>query len=161
MKRKLPETINQEEFEQLVEAVNEPHHAIALMLGFHEGLRVSEIVHLKPENIKGEWIHIKEGKGKKDRIVPLLYPIDEQQLKDNLPMPCGIRALQKMMTLLSERILKRRISMHTLRHSFATYWLNDRGKDIRHIQKFLGHASIRTTQIYTHVNPEDLRREFV
>ena len=137
------------------------------MLSYSSGLRVSEVVALKQENIdlSRKLIHIKSGKGRKDRYTILsekaiqlitgysdLYNIQDwlfpgQPSTSHL----SIRSAQKIFNnaIFRAKILKN-ISIHSLRHVFATHLLES-GTDIRFIQELLGHTSIRTTERYTHV----------
>lgn len=159
--RKIPETISEEELVKLVAACKKAHHKLAFALGFYEALRVSEVVKLLPENVDyGQKIlRIKQAKGDKDRNIPIM-PQVIKGLK-HLPVGCGIRALEIALKKQAKEVLGRDIHFHTLRHSGASWLLNvgcPRGQrwDLRSVQVFLGHSLISTTQIYTHVSPEDL-----
>jgi len=156
MGNKLPETITEEEFIKIMKAAKKTHHKLAFALGFYQAMRISEIVNLKPENIdRGQkLIRIKQGKGGKDRNIPIA-PEVANQLK-NLPIPCKVRALQDAFNKYSEVALGRKLNFHILRHSGATHYLVNKGWGIRDVQVFLGHTRLDTTQIYTHVRPEDL-----
>lgn len=156
VRRRLPTTISEEEFQQLFEATKKPHHKLAFALGFYQAMRVSEVVNLRPENIdKGrKMIHIIQAKGGKDRDIPIAPQILRGLNK--LPIKCGIRALQTIFKKNTNEILKRDLNFHCLRHSGASYLLNDKGWDIRQVQQFLGHARISTTEIYLHVSPKNL-----
>jgi len=156
MKRKLPETITEEEFIKILKATDHPHHKLAFALGFYQAMRVGEIVNLKSDNVdKGQkLIRIKNAKGGKDRNIPIA-PEVMNGLK-HLPIGVGIRALQIAFNKKSLEVLGRRMKMHSLRHSGATHYLNVKKWDVRFVQQFLGHSNLNTTQIYTHVRPEDL-----
>lgn len=153
--RKLPETISEEEFIKLIKAVRLKHHKIAFILGFYGCMRISEIVNLKAENIdRGQRvIRIKQAKGSKDRNIP----IPPQAIKglSHIPLKCGIRALQKAFKLYANKVLKKDLHFHNLRHSGATYYLS-KGWNIRQVQVLLGHSRLDTTQIYTVIKPDDL-----
>ena len=163
MKRKIPNTITEEEFVKLIKKVRKQHHRIAFILGFYQAMRVSEIVNIKPEDVKfnEHIIQLKEAKGKKDRHIPIMKPIlmgDQTVIRalKHLPIPCGIRALQIAFNNYTEKILGKRLNIHTLRHSGLT-WLHIKKKwDIRKVQQFAGHSKIETTLIYSHVTPQDL-----
>jgi len=164
-KFKIPTTITEK---QLIELANDPgvrkklKRRMAYILMFYQALRVSELVKLNQEDYdpNTKLIHIKQSKGSKDRKIPIspvvvkiikYLPLTPQDAKDK-----GIRALQYSLKKDALRVLKIDIHPHTLRHSGATYYLNKKKWDIRQLQRFLGHSDIKTTQIYLHVNPEDL-----
>lgn len=153
--RKLPKTISEEEFLSIIRQVKKPKIKLSFMLGFYQCMRVSEIVNLKPEHIdRGRgFIHILAGKGNKDRDVPIMKPV--LRGLNYLPINITRQALHKQ--------IKKYIpdgSMHTLRHSGATHYLNEKGIGIRQLQQLLGHSRLDTTQIYTHVTPDNLKRSF-
>ena len=138
------------------------------------GLRVSELVNLRPGDIRWESgiVEVHEGKGAKDRNVPVnaetlgwLRAWKERRPGRSRCFFCKLhggqlsaRSVQMMVKRLAVRAgLERaeRVTPHTLRHSRATHLL-DGGCTIREVQEFLGHSSVTTTQIYTHVRPGDL-----
>jgi site-specific recombinase XerD len=136
-------------------------------VGYGAGLRVSEIVTLQWQDVLFDEhkIHIKNAKGKKDRMVMLPYSI-VQSLKIYKDLykgkhyvfegqfagePYSTRSVQEVMReALKKSGLEKKATVHTLRHSFATHLLEN-GTDIRYIQQFLGHSSIKTTTVYTHL----------
>lgn len=156
MALKLPETITEEEAIKLIEKVKKPHHKIAIALGFYEAMRVSEVVKLQPENIDYnlKLIWVKQGKGSKDRKIPIA-PEVMKGLK-HLPIKCGIRALQKIFKRYSKQVLGKDLHFHTLRHSGITHYLVKKRWSSLEVQRLAGHSKIATTQIYTHINPQDL-----
>lgn len=147
---------------------------------YSSGVRVSELVGLNLQDIDlQEGFAIVRGKGKKERLV-LLGPPSIQALKDwieertrrSLPKSGNALFLNKNATRLSDRsvrrLLHRRLataglrqdmSPHSIRHSFATHML-DSGADIRSVQELLGHKSLTTTQIYTHLTTNRLTQEY-
>lgn len=154
--KKLPETISEIDFIKLINNTKAKHHRLAYLLGFYQAMRVSEVVNLKPEDIdEGQKIiRIKNAKGSKDRNIPIA-PQVWKGLKI-LPIKCGVRALEISFKKIAKKTLNRDLHFHSLRHSGATYYLNDKKWDSRQVQVFLGHSSLQTTQIYTHVKPQDL-----
>lgn len=155
-KQLIPETITEQEFIQLIRKVKKRHHRIAFILGFYGCMRVSEIVNLMPEHIdRGQRIiRIKQGKGKKDRNIPI--PPAAVRGLSHIPVGCGVRALQIAFKNHAKKTLKKDLHFHQLRHSGATHYLNRRRWSTRQVQQLLGHSKIQTTEIYTHVTPEVL-----
>lgn len=165
--RKLPEVLNVEELFSLFESVSNLKHRAILMTAYSAGLRVSEVVHLKISDIDSQrmMIRVDQGKGRKDRYVPLseiLLPVLREYWK-TVRTPEWLFEGQKPNTPLNrasaERVFKKakskagitkNVSIHSLRHSFATHLL-EKGTDIRTIQRLLGHRSLYSTMIYTHV----------
>ena len=168
--KKLPVILSKEEIVQLITATNHINHRLIIQIGYSAGLRVSEIINLKWEDIdfNRNLVHIKKAKGKKDRIVMLSQKVKEslQALSQNKSGYVFItnrggkytqRTIQKIMENASIKAgIKKSISPHTLRHSFATHLLEN-GTDIRYIRDLLGHSDIRTTLIYTKVSNKDIR----
>ncbi|MCK6551835.1 site-specific integrase [Myxococcota bacterium] len=165
--KKLPTVLSPEEVAALLEAVRPVMYRVALMTAYAAGLRVSETVRLRPEDIDSPrmLIHVRCGKGQKDRVVPL-----SQRLLETLrryyavarpkewlfpnhrgTKPISARSMHRaMQRAMASAGLKRRCTMHSLRHSFATHLL-EQGADLRTIQALLGHSKLETTAIYTHV----------
>lgn len=157
MKIKLPEVITEEQLIQILEATTKPHHKLAFALGFYECMRVSEVVNLQPENVDKQFklLHIKQAKGKKDRNIPIA-PEVMKGLK-YLPIKCGVRALQIAFKKKLKQVLDREdLYFHSLRHSGITHYLTKKKWNSLEVQRLAGHSKITTTQIYTHINPEDL-----
>ena len=166
--KKLPKVIDHNHIiNQLSKIENIKHRAI-LTLTYSVGLRVSEITNLRIEDIdsKRMLIHIKNAKGRKDRIIPLSQNVLEllrQYFKKFKPIEYlfngqnsnqySIQSCQK----LYKKYIDENSSIHTLRHSSATNLL-ERGTDLRIIQKILGHSSSKTTEIYTHVSNQVLSK---
>jgi site-specific recombinase XerD len=167
---KLPDVLSEDEMKRLFGSVINLKHRTMLMLAYASGLRVSEVVRLRIEDIDGDrgLMHIRSAKGKKDRFT--LFPDSlrgqltaywkEYQLGKTgwlFPGQAMTRHLsERSIQAVIERALQtagitKSVSMHTLRHSFATHLL-EHGTDLRYIQDLLGHQSVRTTQIYTHVS---------
>ena len=174
--RKLPDVLNEDEVLKIFHAVSNIKYRMMLMLAYASGLRVSEVVKLRIEDIDGQrgLIHIRVAKGKKDRFTVLPESLHGQLIEYWRMYKLGISGWlfpgQKPGHHLSDRSIQsvveravkkakigKRVSMHTLRHSFATHLL-DRGTDIRFIQELLGHESLKTTEIYTHVSTKSIGR---
>lgn len=149
----LPYTITETEFIEVIRKVKNKKHKLAFMLGFYAGLRVSEIIHLRKQDISDGFIHVLQGKGSKDRDIPIPKPLN--LILKHLPVGMTRQALHKAIKKYFPKA-----HMHTLRHSCATYYLNDKGMDVMQVKALLGHSDVKTTQIYTHVRPEHLKRKF-
>ena len=145
------------------------------------GLRISEALALMPRdiNLTDGLIRVNRGKGHKDRVVPIagettawieawankreVLGFDGRQ-----SFFCGLRTkgkglkpryVQELVSRLADRAgVEKHVTPHTLRHTYATRMLRD-GFTIREVQELLGHASIQTTQVYTHVDPQELKRK--
>ena len=159
----LPIEVTKDEYLEILNVTDFMHHKVAFMLAFESGLRISEVVNLKPEDISEnlKQIRINMGKNSKDRIVSLPLSWRSHLIK-YIPLKCQQRALQKAFITACEKTgLKKRkpkIHFHSLRHGFATESLRS-GVNIYTISKLLGHADISTTTIYAHLCPEDAIRE--
>jgi integrase len=153
---KLPEIITEEELIKILEATKKQHHKFAFALGFYEAMRISEIVNLKLEDINKELklIWIKQGKGSKDRKIPIA-PEVMKGLR-HLPIGCGVRALEIKFKLICKEILNKDLHFHCLRHSGITHYLVKKRWSSLEVQRLAGHSRITTTQIYSHINPQDL-----
>lgn len=161
--KRIPATINEDELISLVLATKNKNHRAAFLLGFYQCLRVSEVVKLKSENIrKSEHIiEIKQSKGAKDRNIPIIKPLKVSMKTiftalNQIPITIGIRSLQIAFKSKAKKCLGRDLHFHCLRHSGATWLLNKKKWNLRQVQIFLGHSKLATTEIYTHVLPQDL-----
>jgi len=188
IQRKLPDTLSYEEINQLIAAIDlsKPdgtrNKAILEML-YSCGLRVSELTELKLSNLYLDIEFIKvTGKGNKERLVPISHTaIKALQLwlehsrvhakinKGEEDMVFlgrrGTRLTRVFIFMLIKQLafsigLKKKISPHTFRHSFATH-LIERGADLRAVQEMLGHESITTTEIYTHLDRDYLKSTII
>lgn len=165
--KKLPNVFSKIDVKRLIDSCNNIKHKAILSTIYACGLRLSELINLKIPDIdsKRMTVYIKQAKGKKDRRVmlseKLLILLREyfKEYKPKLYLFEGPHYTQYS-TRSVQQILKNSItksgvringSVHTLRHSYATHLL-EAGTDIRYIQELLGHNSIRTTQIYTHIS---------
>jgi site-specific recombinase XerD len=166
--KKLPRVIDGEYIKSQLSKIENTKHQAILTLTYSVGLRVSEVVNLKIEDIdsKRMIIHIKNAKGRKDRIVPLSEVVLEllrKYFKEYRPKEYLFNGQYggKYSTGSCQKIYKKYIdknsSIHTLRHSSFTNLLEG-GTDLRIIQKIAGHASSKTTEIYTHVSNQTLSK---
>ncbi len=158
--RKIPDTISEEEFKKIIKATKKLKLKTAFVFGYYQCLRISEVLNLTKSNIDMEegFVHVKEGKGNNDRDIPLMDEV--KHYKRYLPIKMTRQGLHKAIKTKAKKVLKKDIYFHTLRHSGASMYLNDREIDIKFIQKFLGHKKLSTTEIYLHVNPKQLQNAF-
>lgn len=157
---KIPGTISHEEVKLLIAGAKKNKLKSAIALGFYQGMRVGEVCALQKEHIDiaQGFIHIKNAKGNKDRDSPIQEPTI--YWLRFIPVKVTRQALHKSVKKLGREILQKEIHFHTLRHSGASFYLNEKEMDIRFIQQLLGHSRLSTTQIYTHVNPTQLKKAF-
>ena len=174
MPYKIKPVITKEEYEKLIDSVsklkkkNTKQYMIAIMLGFGAGMRISEILGLKYPH-KDEWtiepltaekidfeknyILISQGKGQKDRIVPLPKSINRNILK-YLPLTISREALQWFVSKIGKDVLQKHITFHTLRAGFCTHLL-DNNMPMHQVQLLMGHSRIDTTGIYARASPKN------
>lgn len=172
--RNLPDVFLVSEVERLLGAVRNQKHRAALSLMYACGLRRSELIALKIADVdsKRRVLKVREGKGNKDRLVPL-----PQSMIDMLRAyyrvyrpkvylfegvtagtPYSETSLREAFVLAMKNAqINKKLSLHSLRHSYATHLLES-GVDLRYIQVLLGHRSSRTTEIYTHVSSQALEQ---
>ena len=172
--RRLPIVLTMQEVSRLLSSTDNPKHRLLLKLIYSCGLRVSEAVKIKTTDLdlENQTLHIRCGKGRRDRIIPLpssiileirtfLYPDQRNPyLFRARPDKSGhltVSAVQRIVKNLSRRAgMRKPVHPHTLRHSFATHLL-EQGTDIRFIQALLGHKRITTTELYTQVSTVSLK----
>jgi site-specific recombinase XerD len=164
---KLPVVLNQKELRKLFHAPTLPKHRILLALAYSAGLRAQELCNLKLGDIDYERmsIHVRQGKGRKDRMVPLANYMAEGLRgyiaveKPNIWLFNGkssnsnysSRGISSVMReALKKTSITKEASIHTLRHSYATHLL-EQGVNIVTIKNLLGHAEIATTMVYLHI----------
>jgi site-specific recombinase XerD len=166
--KKLPRVIDGDVIKNKLSKIENLKHRSILTLTYSVGLRVSEVVNLKIDDIdsKRMLIHIKNAKGRKDRIVPLsqtVLKLLREYFKEYRPkeylfngqnvLRYSIGSCQKIY----KKYIDSKSSIHTLRHSSFTNLLES-GTDLRIIQKIAGHSSSKTTEIYTHVSNQLLNK---
>lgn len=170
--KRLPIVLSKKEIAKILVVVTNRKHRAILGLAYGAGLRVSEVVRLRIQDIDFDrnLVHIKQAKGKKDRITLLperltavLHMITagragtdwlfvserDGRLSERTAQMIFARALQ-------QAAIQKQATFHSLRHSFATHLLES-GVDMRYVQELLGHSNIRTTERYTHVTTPALR----
>jgi integrase/recombinase XerD len=172
--RKLPEILSQAEVASLIENSKNLRHRAVLMMVYGSGLRVSEVVRLKPQHIDSSrmLVRVEQSKGRKDRytvlskkaleVLRLYYkaykPTDYlfAGIDENSHM--GIATAQRMYNCAKQkaRLIKGN-GIHTLRHCFATHLLLH-GVDIQLIKEFLGHNHLETTMVYLHIVPDRIAK---
>jgi len=169
--RKLPEVLSKEEVRRLIDFSDAEKSRLIVSLLYSSGLRVSEIVNLRVEDLNFDentgWV--RHGKGGKDRLFVLSAGLTEDiksyigrkgydKFVFSKEKALTTRNIQKIIQGMRVRSgLNKKVTPHTLRHSFATHLLEG-GNDIRIIQQMLGHSSLNTTQMYTHISSEQLKK---
>lgn len=171
--RKLPEVLSKEEVVELLTAVKNSKHRFLLSLIYSCGLRIGEALNLRLNDLDTtrRFAHIRHAKGAKDRFIPLsehtlvklrdylrtYRPADFVfEGRDGGPYTAS-SARQVLKRALQQTNITKRVTLHTLRHSYATHLLEN-GTDIRYIQELLGHNDPKTTMIYTHVSTSSLQK---
>lgn len=164
--RILPEVLSQEEIIMIINATENLKHKAILMTIYSAGLRISELINLRIKDIDSNRMQIRvvQAKGKKDRYTLLStktlevlrkyfleYKPTEWIFEGTKGEQYARRSIQEILKKSVDKVgIMKRITVHTLRHSFATHLLES-GTDIRYIQSLLGHSSGKTTEIYTHI----------
>jgi len=162
----LPEVLSQEEVVGILNAATNLKYKAILMTIYSAGLRISELINLRIKDIDSQrmQIRVEQGKGKKDRYTVLsskTLEVLRQYVAQYKPQvwlfegsdnsKYSTSSIKKALRLSLEKTgIKKRITVHTLRHSFATHLL-EAGTDLRYIQSLLGHENTKTTEIYTHI----------
>jgi site-specific recombinase XerD len=168
---RLPSVLSLEEVKSIFSSIANLKHKCLIYLIYSAGLRISEAVNLKVTDVDSMrmLLHIRAGKGKKDRytiLSPLVLEMLRKYYKHYFPAEWlfegmkgdrySIRSVQYIFgQALEKSKVRKYATVHTLRHSFATHLLES-GVDLRYIQELLGHHSPKTTEIYTHVSNRKL-----
>ena len=169
--KKLPTVLSPEEMIAIIQYTRNIKHRAILTLIYSAGLRIGELLHLKLNdfNLNRKQLHIKSGKGRKDRYVTLadsFIPLLKNYLITYNPnsyfvegpegKPYSDSSIRKVLSRSCRAAgIYKKVTPHTLRHSYATHLLEN-GVGLRHIQELLGHSKPETTMIYTHVARKDL-----
>lgn len=171
--QRLPVVLSREEVQRLFATVSNLKQKALFMVAYEAGLRLSEIINLRIEDLDSERmvIRIRQGKGKKDRyarLTPGLLVLLRKYWQEYRPQtllfpgaapdkPYDLATPGHLLkTACRKAGITKRVSMHTLRHTFATHLL-EAGTNLRVIQQLLGHERIQTTCVYTHISLEELR----
>lgn len=169
----LPNVLSKEDVLKIIDSAENLKHKTLLALIYSAGLRISEALNIKPKDIDSVrmLIHIKNAKGKKDRYTLLsekvllllreyylVYKPKQYLFEGQFGGMYSSRSAQIILKQAAEKAgIRKSITLHTLRHSFATHLLES-GTDLRYIQDLLGHSSPKTTMIYTHVSNDTLKK---
>ena len=171
--RHLPTVLSKSEVKSLIGSAKAAKSRLIIMLLYSSGLRLSECVNLRLSDLELDekigWV--RRGKGNKDRLIILserLIKAVRDHVGKEMPAnylltnhkgaPLSARNVQKIVERAARKAgISKKVSPHTLRHSFATHLLES-GTDIRKIQELLGHSNLQTTQIYTKVSTEELKK---
>ena len=176
---RLPDILSREEVERLMQCADSPLHRVCILVLYATGARREELVRLKIEDIDSTrmLIHIRQGKGRKDRDVmlsprllaelrdywrsanpkPKTYLFPSQAAGCNADLPMSDKTVWSAVHEAATRAgLEKRVHPHTLRHCFATHLLES-GVDLRTIQLLLGHADLKTTSRYLHLSERHLK----
>jgi len=167
----LPTVLSESEIGSIIGSIDNIKHKCLIMTAYSAGLIVGELLRLKPGDIDSQrmLITIRQGKGKKDRVTLLskvLLELLRNYYKQSLPQEYlfegvagGQYSVSSVQSILKEACrkagIKKHVTKHTLRHSFATHLL-EHNTDLRYIQELLGHTNPKTTQIYTHITTKGL-----
>lgn len=171
---KLPNVLSKEEVKAILEAPANTKHRAMLTLIYACGLRRSELLNLKPQDIdsKRHLLMIRNAKGRKDRVVPISDKLIEmlreyyklfkpktwlfegQKTGEQYSEESLAKVLKNALSLCK---IAKPVTLHWLRHSYATHLLES-GTDLRYIQELLGHKSSKTTEIYTHVSQKSIQQ---
>lgn len=167
--RTLPKVLSKEEIKRIIENTDNVKHRLIIKFLYSTGLRLSELINLRREDIdvKEKKIIVRNGKGRKDRITTVGESVKDDLLtyyaraEFNTPYvfegwngKYSKKSVQKILEKQGGHINKK-VMPHMLRHSFATHLL-EAGVDIRYIQRLLGHANVNTTEVYTYVSKQHL-----
>jgi len=172
--KKIPAVLTKDEVKRLINAIPTKKSKLMISMIYACGFRVSELINLKINDLNFEEMtgYVRQAKGKKDRIFNIskfLLNNLKKQVNNQRELnqeylftgPKGKltdRNLQKIVRKFAKKAgINKEVHPHTLRHSFATHLLEN-NVDIRKIQELLGHADLSTTQIYTHISTEELKK---
>ena len=165
-RKQLPKYLEKAEIESILAMAKKHRYRdyIILLTLWRSGIRVSELVHLKKKDIMESTLIIRNGKGHKDRVVPIerelqnligLYS-DHKKQEDCL-FPLTTRQIRNV--VYKYTVERENVSPHTFRHSFAVYCLK-KGMNLENLRRILGHSNLNTTQVYLDLAGKDTIEEF-
>ena len=158
--KKLPKSVRPEEFKKLIQAVPriDSLTRISFLLAYGSGLRISEVLRLKPEQVTNN-IFVEESKYGVERIVPVPKGW-KPEFKKKLPIDLILRTLQRRFKAYAKKAkLSPLYTFHSLRHGFATRCLES-GVPLNQVQLFLGHSNLSTTSLYLKASPTDALKNY-
>jgi integrase/recombinase XerD len=171
----LPSVLSKSEVHAIINSINNLKHKAIISTIYSCGLRISEALNLTIRDIDSNRmiLYVRQSKGRKDRIIPLPQQLLELLRKYWLVYrpkyylfegsPSGPYSQSSIGNILDKAVnsnkINKKVTVHTLRHSYATH-LMDAGVNLRFIQTILGHSSIKTTEIYTHVSNLNLQNVY-
>ena len=179
-KKRLPEVLSLDQIFQVSDAMNTERNKLMILVSFYGGLRISELLSIKPYDFNWSvWIKTPDqngklrviGKGDKQRVVFIpqkimsrIYQwirsyVSRQQGKEDTLFKIRSSRWKLLLSDASKKSIGRHVNPHLLRHSCGS-WLRDSGWDLKEIADYLGHESISTTTIYTHISQEKLNTKF-
>jgi len=179
-KKRIPAVLTKTEVHMIARSMNSNRYKLMTYCNFYLGLRLSELINLRIDDFNWkEWqkhtgssgIVKIIGKGDKQRNLPVSQPLMArlfnyavaliEKQPDNIMMfPISERRWQMVLGKISKKVIDRWVNPHLLRHSVCTF-LHEEGLDLQEIAEFLGHSSIATTQIYTHINKKELNKKVI
>lgn len=175
VEKSLPTFLNEEETKMLLGSIMNRRDLVIVRMLYASGLRVSELVNLDKDDIEENMVRVHSGKGKKDRVtyvddgtVALIEEYVNERKDRNTALFVNRRgkrlterSIENIIRKHAKRAgIKKKVTPHTLRHTFATHLLQNNA-NIVVIQRLLGHASLATTQIYTHVTDEYKKKTYM
>ena len=171
-KRMLPTVLSEQEIQLIFSNIKNLKHKAILSLIYSSGIRIGEALNLTINDLDSDrmLISIRRGKGEKDRMVPMasnVLKLLRVYYKEYKPVnylfngnengPYSATSVRNVLKrAVYKSYIKKNVTPHTLRHSYATHLL-EKGTDLRYIQVILGHSSVKTTEIYTHVSTKNLQ----
>ena len=171
--KRLPVVLLREEIEQILGALSNKKHKLMVGLAYGAGLRVSEVVNVKVQDLDFGMgvVFVRQGKNRKDRVTVLPQKFmrtlekvvatkdpNDYLFESERGGKLTVRTAQKVFSQACKRAkIRKYVTFHSLRHSFATHML-EQGTDIRYVQELLGHANLKTTERYTQLTSVGLRQ---